>query len=264
MFLKPLKNLRNKIFAKEEESILSECGWFGDYNSWAEASKVSVGYNSDKILIKVAEATQTVLRGDAEFERDSVLFYEKEYQFHILTALLWIALNNNKHLSVLDFGGALGSTYIQNRVFLDKLNVNWNIVEQQNFVDAGKQLFQNGRLRFYNTVDECMQHQSPQLVLLSSVLAYLPAPYELLDEIFKLNLEYLILDKHPLIEAQNDRLTVQTVPPSIYDASYPSWFFSKKKFYAFLSSKYDIVYEHNCGVANNLGANFHCIVARLK
>jgi putative methyltransferase (TIGR04325 family) len=39
----------------------------------------------------------------------------------------------------LDFGGSLGSSYFQNKKFLDALRlVEWNVVEQENFVATGE------------------------------------------------------------------------------------------------------------------------------
>ena len=60
-------------------------------------------------------------------------------------------------LSVLDFGGSLGSTYYQNKKFLDSLDdVSWNIVEQKHFVDAGKEDFEDERLRFSYDIESCV------------------------------------------------------------------------------------------------------------
>ena len=70
------------------------------------------------ILDKVLAATLKVKQGQAVFERDSVLFDEIEYSWPLLAGLMWAAASNGGKLNVLDFGGALGSSYYQNRKFL--------------------------------------------------------------------------------------------------------------------------------------------------
>ena len=55
------------------------------------------------------------------YERDSVLFDTIRYSWPLLSDLLRAASEDQNHLSVLDFGGSLGSSYYQNRVFLSHL-----------------------------------------------------------------------------------------------------------------------------------------------
>ena len=90
-------------------------GFFGDYPTWGEAMRASSGYDAAHILEKVKGALLKVKRGQAIYERDSVLFDRIEYSWPLLTGLLWVASLNENRLSVLDFGGSLGSSYFQNR-----------------------------------------------------------------------------------------------------------------------------------------------------
>ncbi len=168
-----------------------------------------------------------VKHGEAAYERDSVLFGEVEYSWPVLTALLWIAARNGGRLSVLDFGGALGSSYYQNHRFLERLpEVHWSIVEQPSFVACGKRDFADERLRFYDNIEACLAERKPQVLLLSSVLQYLERPYELLHGV-RDRFPSVIVDLTPVHGGPRDRLTVQTVPPTIYTARYPCWIFSE-------------------------------------
>ena len=64
------------------------------------------------------------------YERDSIAFNEREYAFPVATALLWAASVQQNRLRVLDFGGALGTVFVQNRPFLSYLEkLKWLIVE---------------------------------------------------------------------------------------------------------------------------------------
>ena len=83
-------------------------GWKGNYKTWQAALDNSSGYDSDLILQKVKDATLKVKKGEAVYERDSVLFDEIEYSWPLLSGLMLAAAKRNGELNVLDFGGSLG------------------------------------------------------------------------------------------------------------------------------------------------------------
>ena len=89
----------------------------GDFASWEEAAHASPGYAAPVILEKTRAALLRVKNGDAAYERDSVTFATIDYEFPLLACLLRAATEHDNRLSVLDFGGSLGSTYFQCLVF---------------------------------------------------------------------------------------------------------------------------------------------------
>jgi len=217
-------------------------GLSGDYRSWDEAMAASTGYDSGIILEKTKEALLKVKSGEAAYERDSVLFDEIQYAWPLLAGLMWVAARCGGRLNILDFGGSLGSTYFQNWVFLSALPmVRWNIVEQSSHVGIGKAWFQDDNLRFYAGIAECLAETQPNVVLLSSVLQYLERPYIVLDQILELPCDHIIIDRTPFWAGSLDRLCVQTVPPSIYLASYPSWIFSRPQFHSRIHEDWEIM-----------------------
>lgn len=221
-------------------NLFGKYGFFGNYGSWTEAATASGGYDSRLILDKVKDALLKVKSGEALYERDSVLFDTIQYAWPLLAGLLWTASRNGNRLNVVDFGGSLGSSYFQNRKFLEHLSeLRWNIVEQEHFVECGKRHFEDGSLAFYRDLGECCREQQPGAVILSSVLQYLEDPLALLEEIFSFGFEVIIIDRTPFLDGGEDRITVQRVPPEIYEASYPARFFSEEKFLRFFSGKYD-------------------------
>jgi putative methyltransferase (TIGR04325 family) len=211
--------------------------WTGDYNSWEEAKTHCTGYDDISILYKCKNALLQVKNGEAAYERDSVLFDEIQYNWGLLAGLQKTALENNGNLCILDFGGSLGSTYYQNRGFLNSLrNLQWCIVEQPHFVTCGKDHFENDQLKFYNTLQECMTKHKPQVLLLSSILQYLATPYDWVKELISLNIPCVIIDRTAFINSEIDILTVQNVPKEIYTASYPCWFFGKQLLVSWMKS----------------------------
>lgn len=203
----------------------------GQYASWEEASSQCSGYDEEEILAKVLAATLKVKGGEAAFERDSVLFDEIEYAWPLLTGLMWAAARNAGSLSVLDFGGSLGSSYFQNRKFLQTLpSVRWNVVEQAHYVEAGRAYIQDGGLRFYQSIDECLTENKPNMILLSSVLQYVKSPIDIIERLPSLGASTLIVERTPFSKGPRDKLMIQRVPTSIYSASYPMWIFSESAF----------------------------------
>jgi putative methyltransferase (TIGR04325 family) len=167
---------------------------------------------------------------EAVYERDSVLFNKIQYAWPVLSALLWVANLNKGKLKVLDFGGALGTSYRQNRYFLSSIEqLSWAVVEQPNFVDCGQKDFQNEELRFFNTVSEAITAFSPNVVLISSVLQYIENYEQLLLKILAERIPIIILDRVSVSLADTDTVYLQIVPSSIYSASYPCFMIAESK-----------------------------------
>ena len=206
-------------------------GWFGDYPSWQAAEKDCDGYDSAAITTRVVEATWQVRDGKAAFERDSVLFFEEELDTSLLNILATIRADlGEKPLIVLDFGGALGSTYWQHRRVFDAWNIKWIVVEQAHFVEIGKTEFENPQLKFAFTIEAACEKETPHIVLFNSVLQYLETPYAFFEAVEKQNIPSVFIGRTPTFDGKNDRITRQIVPPKIYKASYPSWVFSLDSF----------------------------------
>lgn len=215
--------------------------------TWAQAVTSVPGYSDEAILAKVAAATRAVERGDAAFERDSVLFSDPEYSWPLLAALLHTAARDGR-LSVLDFGGALGSTYRQHRRFLDDLdNVTWTVIEQQGFVELGSREFTTARLSFARTVAEAVSSGSSNVAILGSSLQYMDDPRRVLDEMTSTDVTTLIIDRTPLSDEPDDILCIQTVPATIYAASYPLWILSRSRLIAHLAPQWTPIAQYDAG-----------------
>ena len=219
-------------------------GWKGDYSSWEEAKKKCSGYNSGHILSKVKESLLKVKKGEAAFERDSMIFDKVQYSFPLISALALAALQKNGKLNILDFGGSLGSSYYQNRDLLKLQELNWCIVEQPHFVKEGLKTFEDDYLHFFYDINTCLEKYRPDVFLLASVLQYLEKPYSLLDEIIEKKIEYIIIDRTPVLSKGKDRITIQKVPKYIYEASYPSWLLNEEKLLHHLAAQYELIFDN--------------------
>jgi putative methyltransferase (TIGR04325 family) len=193
--------------------------------TWESAAKSSGGYKQQEIIRKVQASTAAVLRGEALFERDGVLFNYPDYRWPVAAGLLSVAARDGS-LRVLDFGGSLGSTYWQHRNLFRGVDIEWGVVEQSEFAQAGKQLEQN-EVRFFESIQAASTEIFPNVVLLSSVLQYLPDPYTVLEELLRTQANTLIIDRTPVSEESENIACIQKVPRDIYPASYPAWVFSR-------------------------------------
>jgi putative methyltransferase (TIGR04325 family) len=233
------------IFVKLTKSR-SKYGWFGNYKTWEEASRKCSGYDDVGILEKVKNAVLKVKMGEAAYERDSVLFDKTEYSWPLLSSLMWVAAVNKGKLNVLDFGGSLGSSYFQNKKFLDALDtVHWNVVEQKNFVECGEKFFQDEKLRFFNSSSDALEQLgSADILVIACTLPYLQEPYAVLRQLMNLQIPYIILDNTYFNYTEEDRISIQQVSPQIYKASYPCWFLNYHNVIKIIREKYSIVSEH--------------------
>jgi putative methyltransferase (TIGR04325 family) len=219
-----------KFFRKKKKS---EYGWFGDFKNWEEAKRQGSGYDTNNILEKTKHSLGKIKSGEAIYERDSVLFDKKEYPFSIISCLLYTAIKNNNRLNVLDFGGSLGSTWYQIQEFIpSEIEISWSIVEQPNYVTEGKKSFEDDILKFYYSIRECFEQKKEiHLIILSSVIQYLEHPHDFLNDLVNYPVDRILFDRTSFIDKKgNDRLTIQKVPPEIYDAQYPAWFFDEDVF----------------------------------
>jgi putative methyltransferase (TIGR04325 family) len=239
-------NFFKKIKMKKKETPASNVhcsqkyGFFGDYSSWEEVDALCHGgYEQSNILEATLTSTLKVKNGEAIFERDSFIFDEIQYSFGMLASLLKVAIENKNSLKVLDFGGALGSHYFQNKEFLKPIKIKkWIIVEQERYVKVGKEKIADKILDFAYSIDEV---KNANVLIASGVLQYLNTPYEWLKKLVDKEVPYIVFDRTAFSWENRDRLTLQKVSPKIYEASYPAWFLNEKRFLDIVQEKYQLI-----------------------
>jgi len=214
----------------------------GDFPDWASAQAASMGYDSEVIFQKTRLAALRVKKGEAVYERDSVVFDHVEYSFPVLAGLLRAVETRARTLRVLDIGGGFGTTYRQFKAFGAPLeSLRWSIVEQPRFVASGRAEFADEELRFFYSITEAVEDEIPDVVLLSSMLQYVDNPYSIIKEACSVGSRSIVIASTPCATTARNVLTVQVVPASIYEASYPCWIFSKAKLLAAFLPHYRLV-----------------------
>lgn len=227
-----LKLLYSRLFVKPLFS--------GPYQAWDQASQESIGYDEDSIILKSHFASMEVKKGNAVFERDSILFYSQIYSTPILVGLLRAVALKENGISIVDFGGAFGSKYFHFKDLLKVRNINWLVLEQRKIVEIGNRDFKDDSLSFsenYSGGDLI------DVLLFSSSIQYVKNYNEILTGLLRHKPKVIIFDRTPFFSSnENTSVFVQHVPKEIYKASYPTWVFRKNTFLDILS-EYKIVYS---------------------
>lgn len=221
------------------------------YPTWDAAAAACQGYDAHDILARAEAATQLVLSGRAEFERDTVAFQQMEYPFAVLAGLLHAAAaSQSAPFNVLDFGGSLGGTYRQCRAFLGgAARLQWAVVEQEHVARAGRARYANDELNFYGQIAEAATAHPPAVVLASSSIQYLRDPHAALAALARTSAHHFIIERTPLVDGKADRVVAQQVPPEIYPGSYPCWVLSRERVLQSIGPGWDVLADYACADA---------------
>lgn len=223
------KELLPPVLRRRLRGIAGGSRWSGDYADWQSASAAASGYHCGEILERVRGAAAAVRDGAALWERDSVCFHHEEYNWNLVACLMSVAAACAGSLHVLDFGGALGSSYFQHRKLLELVpECTWSVVEQRHFVDCGRSEFAGGGVEFFASMEQCLERRAVNVFLFSSVLQYMEDPYQLLEKVRGLSPAAIIVDRTPFAP-HGERITVQRVPRRIYQASYACRFLDRSR-----------------------------------
>lgn len=213
----------------------------GEFADWQDAERACGGYAEGHLVDRLATAARAVRAGEAAWEQDGVTWDHIPPDLPLFAAMTRVALAHDGRLAVLDFGGGLGSSYLQCRAFLgDAVVHSWSVVEQPELVAIGQSEIARDALHFHRSIDEALASGMVDVALLSGVLQYLEDPWSILDQILEAKIPYLIIDRHPC-SLTRELITIQVVPPSLYAASYPSWLFDCPRMLERIGKHYELL-----------------------
>ena len=220
----------------------------GGYTSWEAAERSSDGYSQAHILRRVAHATRRVLAGEAAYDRDGFVFENVDYSYPLVAMLMHAALSNSGKLNVIDFGGALGSTYRQCLPLLGGVSQPfWQVIEQEHYVDLGKSEFGDHCLSFHKRLeDTTVDAGSKRVLLLSSVMQYLHCPEVEIRRLIDDGISHVVIDRTPMHDFFEHKLHVQRIPKKLGGGSYPCWIFSKSEIINLFPSPWKLLAEFPC------------------
>jgi putative methyltransferase (TIGR04325 family) len=240
--------------------FLRRQGWWGNFKSWADASRLTSGYDSITILEKSKMHMLDYIGKNTKNPH-------AQYPWELLSAMMWIAAQNKGCFNVIDFGGSLGGIYYQNKIFFDQLvSVKWNVIEQPHFIELGKKEFETDVLKFYFSVDDYFTQNTdfPDCLLFGSVLHYLENPYDVLADLLSKKIKYIFITRTGFLKNKPDRITIQKVPKSYYKASYPCWIFEEQKFMdIFTKHGYELIFDYKEKYQLNIPSEYKGLLFKL-
>jgi len=186
-------HLRDKVLSKIFYSSRSGLRITGGYSTFQEANSLCDGYGASAILDIVFKGVIDVLEGRGQYERDGVVFMQRPKKSKVREFLITLQEGSK----VIDFGGGLGGTYINNRDIIPQ-RVEFIVVEQAGFSNIGSRIAADYSLPIVFTQDIDALPYNADMMILSSVLPYLEEPYILLDRLLRLRPQRLVIDRTAL------------------------------------------------------------------
>ncbi len=124
------------------------------------------------------------------------------------------------------------------------MQIHWSVVEQPLFANCGREHFETEQLRFFDDLPACLGSKVHEIAILSSVLPYVEKPHTLLESLAQ-DMPAVIIDRTPVWTGLPDRVTVQSVPASIYGfaTSYPAWILNRESLLDHFAGAFRTIFE---------------------
>jgi len=123
----------------------------------------------------------------------------------------------------------------------------WQVVEQNHYVELGKAEFEDGALSFHDRLEDISSTtDSRQVLLLSSVMQYLPDPEAIVKNLLSEKISHVVIDRTPMHLGPGHRLCVQHVPANLNSGSYPCWVLSKEDLLGLFPRPWRLLTEFPC------------------
>ncbi len=198
--------------------------YIGDFDSFEKAKNECEGYGAQTIFDKVSKSTLAVIDGKAKYERDGYLFYDKACNYNLMMYLYCLMIKDG-FVSVLDWGGAMGSTFFQHRQMLQSVFCKWHVVEQPHYVNFARENISVDSISFYESMSQIKDKCN--CILFSSVLQYIDNPAEVAKEAVERAPRYIIIERTPVSTCHH--IWIQKVHEPIYEASYAACVYTKEE-----------------------------------
>lgn len=140
-------------------------------------------YHDEELVQIVLEKTRCLVK-EASFRH--ITEHQAVATLLAVTTASALAQRANRPLRVLDFGGALGTSY---HFIKERLpgNYVWAVVETPVFVTAGRE-FETEELRMFETISEATDWLGEiDLIYTSSAIQYMPDPLSTVDDLLAVN-----------------------------------------------------------------------------
>lgn len=162
-----------------------------EYESYEDALAGSDTYQADDI-IKVVSSKTEAYRNQLS-ARTSRVISDRQTQQNVFVLSF---VEPERPLNVLELGGACGASFQEMKHLLPGRLRSWRIVETPAMAAAGRGLFHDDELRFFDDLKlAAAEMESLDLAIAQGVLQYTPDPLETLDDLLALGFKHVYLTR---------------------------------------------------------------------
>jgi len=222
------------------------------YDSYDHALADSYTYE-DPGVIQVVSSKTEAHRNALLAGKDKAVNNRQTVQNMFVLSYVW----HDRPLDVLEIGGACGASYFELSHLLPGRIKSWHIVETPAMAAAGRKLFQDDRLTFYDDLDTSVsQLENPDLLIAQGVLQYMPDPLQSLETLLNLGFDWVYITRtlvgdgieHPIIIEQVSNLSAHgpgAVPKGFTDrkTSHPLTIVAFESIASRISVGYSVAYQ---------------------
>jgi putative methyltransferase (TIGR04325 family) len=166
------------------------------YGSFAEALSSADGYEDPPVIEVVSRKTQALRSRLTTDGARAPVSDRQTLQNVFVLSYIW----TGTPLTVLDVGGACGANYFLLDHLLPGRIASWHVLETAAMAAAGRKLFHDERLRFWDDLDEALRScKCPDLLIASGVLQCLPSPLQALEAWFGTRAVFLYLTRNRVL-----------------------------------------------------------------
>jgi len=239
--LRPTKLLARKIRHRLRPSQRkSHLGYSGPFESWELAVASSVGYDAPYALKKVRDGVESVLKKEKAYERDGTSFEQMPQKYTLRTHIKKLL---KKDSVIVDFGGGLGGTFLNNAdLFSSDWIGNYFVVEQPSFCETGREMAHKYSLPVVYVSDLREIPQTPSIAIFSGVLQYIEHWRQVVGAIIAKEPTHILIDRQHLTSGDTQIYVQENDGYYEKKVSYPSRIINRKEFLTAFSG-YTVVEE---------------------
>lgn len=171
-----------------------------EYKSFSEAAAFG-SENWTVAVEKVSKAVIKLIQGSHSYERDGTAFVHRppKYTLRDIIKKVWASGE-----TIVDFGGGLGGTYLNNIDILAADDLNYIVIEQEIFCQEGTRLAKKFGLplTYYSSLDKVDLVKPPKILIFSGVLLYIEHWPGLIRQGLSLQPEHIVIDRTPVTPGQ--------------------------------------------------------------
>lgn len=237
-FISNLNKLWNNLNS-DKLTMKSFYIWDGVYNNFSELPATGSGFESDKWVESNFKKTKEIMDSYIASQNSDVRKYGEFKATHLQSQIAHCYSQNNS-CRVLDFGGGMGTTFIESLYSLPECeNLSFDIVEGEQNCIKGREIFKDDKRVSF--IERLPAKKKFDIIHISSSLQYIEDWKSLLHEMCeRYDAEYFVFNDLPANNIKNTYATIQ----NYYDSKISYWFFKLEDIVNFVESEnYKLIFQ---------------------